>query len=181
MDGATRGFSFGTSTAHNLNLKAGDVENIIINPNGYVTMPLQPCFRVDSGTQDNVAVSANVNVIFSSEIFDTNADFNTGTYTFTAPVTGKYQFEVLLRVANVDTAYSYIQMVLIGSNRNTTMDTLGPVSNFMSADGEVSLRGSAILDMDTNDTALVRIRMQGGTAQADIDSDGSYFMGHLIG
>ena len=144
-------------------------------------MPLQPCFRVDSGTQDNVAVSANVNVIFSSEIFDTNADFNTGTYTFTAPVTGKYQFEVLLRVANVDTAYSYIQMVLIGSNRNTTMDTLGPVSNFMSADGEVSLRGSAILDMDTNDTALVRIRMQGGTAQADIDSDGSYFMGHLIG
>ena len=72
-------------------------------------------------------------------------------------------------------------MVLAGSNRNTTMDTIAPVSNFMSADGEVSIKGSAILDMDTNDTALVRIRMQGGTAQADIDSDGSYFMGYLIG
>ena len=168
-------------SANDLRIIVGGNEAMVIDATGAVTMPLQPCFRVGSGTQDNVAVSANVNVIFSNEIFDTNADFNTGTYTFTAPVTGKYQFEVLLRIDNADTAYSYIQMVLGGSNRNTTMDTLSPVSNFMSADGEVSLRGSAILDMDTNDTAIVRIRMQGGTAQADINSDGSYFMGHLIG
>ena len=166
---------------NNMSFRSNATEFLRADEDGHVTMPKQPCFRVGSGTQDNVAINGNVNVIFSNEIFDTNADFNTGTYTFTAPVTGKYQFEVLLRIANADTAYSYIQMVLVGSNRNTTMDTIAPVSNFMSADGEVSIKGSAILDMDTNDTALARIRMQGGTAQADINSDGSYFMGYLIG
>ena len=35
--------------------------------------------------------------------------------------------------------------------------------------------------MDANDTSSVRIRIQGGTAQADLDADGSYFVGYLIG
>ena len=29
--------------------------------------------------------------------------------------------------------------------------------------------------------SYVRVRIQGGTAQTDVDSDGSYFTGYLIG
>lgn len=149
-----------------------------LNTDGEVTMPLQPCFRVGSGTQNNIAVSANVTLVFDSEVFDIGANFASNT--FTAPVTGKYAIQVHLRIDNVDTASSYIQLSLIGSNRNTTMDTFFPISNFISDDGEMNLQGSTLLDMDANDTAVVRLRIQGGTAQADLNNDGSYFTGYLV-
>jgi hypothetical protein len=71
-------------------------------------------------------------------------------------------------------------MVLMGSNRNTTMATLMN-SAIMNSDESVDLKGSAVLDMDANDTANMRIRIQAGTSQADLDTDGSYFTGYLIG
>jgi hypothetical protein len=156
-------------------------ETMRITSIGAVTKPLQPCFRVGNGTQNDIAVTSNVTVIFSNEIFDTNSDFNTGTYTFTAPVTGKYFFTVSMRLGNVDSAASYLQSVLIGSNRNTTLHTLSVIGNHIDADTEYSFTGTSILDMDANDTAYVRIRIQVGTAQTDLDTDGSYFMGYLIG
>jgi len=164
---------------NSMSIKTNDTIHMTIDSIGAVTKPLQPCFRVGAAVT-NVAINSSVNVAFDSEVFDTNADFDTSTYTFTAPVTGKYHFEVLIRAGSVDFAGSYVQLVLIGSNRNTTLHTIiNPQT--ISADTEYTFRGSSVLDMDANDTALVRIRFQGGTAQSDIDSDGSYFMGYLIG
>ena len=87
----------------------------------------------------------------------------------------------MFRIANLDTASSYLQVVIVGSNRNTTIFTISGVSNHLNADDEVSFSGSTLLDMDANDTASVRIRIQGGTSQADLNNDGSYFTGYLIG
>lgn len=158
---------------------AGFNTRMTIDSAGAVTMPLQPCFRVGSGTQDNIPVSSNQTAIFSVEIFDIGADF--GSNTFTAPVTGKYFFTVSFRLSNLDSAASYLQTVLVGSNRNTTLHTLSEIGNHISADTEYSHTGTAILDMDANDTASVQIRIQSGTAQTDVNTDGSYFSGFLIG
>jgi hypothetical protein len=168
------------ASASTLAIKTNSNTGINIDANGHVTKPLQPCFRVGNGTQNNIAVGSNHTMIFSNEIFDNNADFDTSTYTFTAPVTGKYQFNILVRLSGSDSASSYSQMVLMGSNRNTTMATLMN-SAIMNSDESVDLKGSAVLDMDANDTANMRIRIQAGTSQADLDTDGSYFTGYLIG
>ena len=106
---------------------------------------------------------------------------NFASSTFTAPVTGKYYLNVMYRLTNLDSASSYLQVVILGSNRNTTIHTLSDISDHMSGDSEYSFTGATILDMDANDTASVRIRIQGGTAQADVSTDGSYFTGFLIG
>ena len=152
---------------------------ININTDGEVTKPLQPCFRVGSGTQTNMAVSTNVNAVFDSEVFDIGNNFASNT--FTAPVTGKYYLGVLMRLNQVDSAASYIQIVIVGSNRNTTVFTFHNATELSSDADNVTVSGSTILDMDANDTAYVRVRIQGGTAQTDVDSDGSYFTGYLIG
>ena len=175
---ANRGYAIGTSTQHDFFLRTNNNIGLKVDINGAVTKPLQPCFRVGSGTQNDIAVSSNVNLVFDSEVFDIGANFASNT--FTAPVTGKYAIQVHLRIDNVDTASSYIQLSLVGSNRNTTMDTFFPISNFISDDGEMNLRGSTLLDMDANDTAVARIRIEGGTAQADLNNDGSYFTGYLV-
>ncbi len=150
-----------------------------LNTDGEVTKPLQPCFRIGSGTQDNIPVTTNNDVVFNVEIFDIGNNF--GSNTFTAPVTGKYYLNAMFRINNLDTASSYLQVVILGSNRNTTIFTLSDISDHMSGDSEISFSGATILDMDANDTASVRIRIQAGTAQADLNNDGSYFTGYLIG
>ena len=152
---------------------------ITLNTDGEVTKPLQPCFRVGSGTQNNIAVSTNVTAIFDSEVFDIGSNFASNI--FTAPVTGKYYLGVLMRLNAVDSAASYIQISILGSNRNTTIFTFHNATELNADADNVTVSGSTVLDMDANDTASVRIRIQSGTAQTDLDSDGSYFTGYLIG
>ena len=159
--------------------KANNSEVARISADGEMTKSLQPCFRIGSGTQDNIPVTTNNDVVFSNEIFDVGNNFASNT--FTAPVTGKYYLNAMFRINNLDTASSYLQVVILGSNRNTTIFTLSDISDHMSGDSEISFSGATILDMDANDTASVRIRIQAGTAQADLNNDGSYFTGYLIG
>ena len=165
--------------ANQMNFKTNATFAMTIDADGEVTKSLQPCFRVGSGTQNDISVNTNNNAVFDVEIFDIGNNFASST--FTAPVTGKYFFTVSFRMGNLDSAASYLQTVLVGSNRNTTLHTLSEIQYHISADTEYSHTGTAILDMDANDTALVRMRIQGGTAQTDLDTDGSYFSGFLIG
>jgi hypothetical protein len=158
---------------------ANNATAINVDDSGHVTMGLQPCFRIGSGTQANIAVSTNVTAIFDSEVFDIGSNFASNT--FTAPVTGKYYLGLLMRLNAVDSAASYIQIVIVGSNRNTTVFTFHNATELSADADNLTVSGSTVLDMDANDTAYVRIRIQSGTAQTDVDSDGSYFTGYLIG
>jgi hypothetical protein len=97
---------------------------ITLNTDGEVTKPLQPSFLLEVESQDNIATNSNLTVKHSNEIFDIGSNFNTGTYQFTAPVTGKYQFNVSIRLDNIDTAADYYQTRLSMSNRTITIDTI---------------------------------------------------------
>ena len=61
-----------------------------------------------STNQNNIAVSSNVTIAFDQERFDQGNDFASNT--FTAPVTGKYQINLMLRLNSVDTGVSYYQV-----------------------------------------------------------------------
>ena len=150
----------------------GAIDNL-----GQMTLPLQPAFlaKVNSD-QTNIATNSDVTVLFNVERFDQNADFDTGTYTFTAPVTGRYQLQTSLRLENVDTGGGYYQLKLVTSN--ATYATL--ISPLFSADASYwNMSHAVIADMDASDTAIVKIKQLQGTAQTDIDIE-SYFSGYLV-
>jgi len=152
---------------------------------GHVVFPSNVAFRVSNETQNNIATSSNVTIKFSSEIFDKNSDFNTSTYTFTAPVTGRYLFAITIVALNVDTAISYGQAKLVTSNHTTKIETLEAATDHLNSDAAYyQFHNTVIEEMDANDTAYVQLRLQGGTAQTDIDSDsntGTLFHGYLLG
>ena len=156
----------------------GTTSHMVFDANGHITKPLQPAFSAKVGTQmNNFSNGTDVAIEFDSEIFDQNDDYNTTNYTFTAPVTGKYQLSVSLLVMNLDSAAAYYQTKLTTSNRiyYHTVD-----ADFGQDNVYFNLDVCVLADMDASDTATVAILQSGGTSgQSDINTV-SYFTGCLV-
>lgn len=139
-----------------------------------LTMPNQPAFCLHPSTdQNNFAINSDVTIVFDSERFDQGNDFASNT--FTAPVTGKYQLNLMLRLNSVDTGASYYQIKIKTSNDNYTA-TIAP--NFSSDPNYLPINSSVLADMDANDTVSVEVYQSGGSQQTDI-SPNSFFSGYL--
>ena len=141
---------------------------------GRCTMPNQPAFMVHpASTQTDIAINGIRSVVFGTEIFDIGGNFADNV--FTAPVVGKYQLNVEVRLDNVDTAATYYHLYLITSNK-TYHSIIQP--KFTSDPAYMSLCTAALADMDEDDTAYVGIYQAAGTQQTDISVD-SNFSGFL--
>jgi len=154
----------------------GTTTSMVIDANGIITKPLQPAFLArPASTQSNIAVDgSHVPIVFGTEVYDQNADFASNT--FTAPVTGKYQLNVTLYLQNIDSASPYYQLRLVSSNRAFSV-VIDP--DFGQDNAYFTLTYAGLVDMDASDTAVVDLRIGGGTAQTDIDVE-SAFSGYLV-
>ena len=151
---------------------------IVCEEAGQVTMPQQPCFLVTkNGHQSDVPINATTTITFETEITDINANFSSNT--FTAPVTGSYQFNFTITWGAYDTDFGYQYTMLVASNR-TIYAHLGS-GNQIAADGYFNSGGSSVIDMDAGDTCILKVNLSNnGAAQADA-SQSSFFSGFLIG
>ena len=170
---ANRGLAIGTSTQHDFFLRTNNNIGLKVDYAGHVTMPLQPAFQVQPASpQTNIA--SNTTIVFGTERFDVNADFASNT--FTAPVTGKYQMNVLLRLEDIDIDYSYFRIYLNTSNKQYEW-LMDP--NFTADLDYLSLGFSILVDMDASDTSTVAWEHGGGANQVDIAS-ASTWTGYLV-
>ena len=136
-------------------------------------MPHQPAFLAQpASNQTDLAINTAVELVFGTEVYDVNADFASNT--FTAPVTGKYQFNVTIYMSDFDASANYVQVDLDTSNRDyhTIMETTDE-------DGYMGMTIAALADMDANDTARVVFYQGGGAAQIN-NTTNSRFSGALI-
>jgi len=139
-----------------------------------LTMPNQPAFLAKPSESQNNVAGGTTTIAFGTEVFDQNGDFASNT--FTAPVTGKYHFNLHVRMDQVDTAVNYYQMRLVTSNR-VYYAIIDP--DF--ADGDFNYYTMVInvlADMDSGDTAYGDMQISGGNVQMDIKND-SHFSGFL--
>ena len=157
----------------------GTTSHMIFDANGHVTMPLQSAFNANNSnaSQESFAVGSLVTVNFAVERFDQNGDFDNTNMVFTAPVTGRYQFNVNCRLDDMDSASSYYLVRLNTSNRN--YNHIWDSDEFSSDTNYFALQVSALADMDAGDTAKVIVYQNNGTQQTDVIND-SYFTGHLV-
>ena len=159
----------------------GTTSHMVIDANGHITKPLQSAFFAHADTaQSNIATSTNVDVTFGTGRFDQNGDFASSV--FTAPVTGKYQFNVNIRLNAVDQAAGYYICYLVTSNKNYF--TIYDPGQFAGDPDFWTQNLSVVADMDASDTAKVRLLQNGGTAQSDVDGGSgdtpSNFSGYLV-
>ena len=77
-----------TATTKRFSVYNGTSNRFSISPEGYVTMPNQPCFRATNGSS---SIGAGVITLTQAD-FDVTSSYNTSNGRFTAPVTGHYLF-----------------------------------------------------------------------------------------
>ena len=150
----------------------GTTAHIICDEAGHVTMPLQPCFCATPGGSDINVNSNDHTVQFSVERFDLNADYNTGTYTFTAPVTGKYFMSMMF--SHQDIVDNYCKVDFVSSNKTyTTYHEAGENSPIN------TMHYHAVIDMDASDTVYVNVNTEDDT-NWNIRANEGQFSGYLV-
>lgn len=158
-------------------IKQGANTIMTFNSGGEVTQPLQPAFlaTAPANTANVTGDGTTATAEYDTEVFDQGGDFNTGSYTFTAPVAGRYAFNCSIQWAGAS-AVSFGAIEIITSNRayrtsigaRSTVDGI-PVQIFQA-------------DMDANDTCYIQWSISGGTKTAEMTDDANYnyFSGSLI-
>tara|TARA_B100001989_G_scaffold75154_1_gene51554 strand:+ start:73 stop:999 length:927 start_codon:yes stop_codon:yes gene_type:complete len=157
----------------------GTTPYMVLDANGHVTKPSQCGFLVHRNSSlDNFAKDTNHTQSFVTEVFDTNGDFSSDT--FTAPVDGFYFLHASMRLADVDTGATFYVLQIATSGR-TNADIMRPA---FSSDGDYhQLRVVVYQQMDAGDTAVVKIQQSGGTNnQTDVNNSSAYtfFNGYLV-
>ncbi len=142
--------------------------------NGHVTKPLQPCFSARASI-DNLALTTSITIPLSNERFDVGN--NLASNTFTAPITGKYLFTYMLFFTNLDADHTGLDTHILTSNAQY-QQTFSP-NLMLSSDGNFSVSGSVLADMDLGDTCVFTTRVAGGANTSDIHTD-SQVSGVLI-
>jgi len=173
--GGTTGYlTFGTRS---VTTNTAVTESMRIDGYGHVTMPKQSAFLVNpSSNQSNIAVNATTTIAFGTERFDQNGDFASNT--FTAPVTGRYQFNLFSFINSLNHGYSIFQVRL--NTSNITMTWIIDPRFGDENPNYYPVHFSTLVDMDANDTAHVEMVIPNyGSAQVDFDAS-SYFSGYLV-
>ena len=152
---------------------------LTLDANGHVLKPLQSAFLANPATAGASPVQNNISsgdtITFGNEVFDINGDFASNT--FTAPVTGKYQLNVIVRMDNLDSSGTWVAMTIQTSNRNYTM--LNSASTLDTDSGYWTFTVTALADLDANDTANVLFNKSGGSATGDATDGAAHFNGFL--
>ena len=164
---------------NDLTLIAGNDDRMKIDSTGAVTMPNQPAFlsatsRVTNISGDGTSYAATAATW--TDIYDQNADFSNGT--FTAPVTGKYNFTFVMTLAGTATNHTSATFSLIGSNRTTTYYAAPGVDRNTSLGGTTYVL-TTNLDMDASDTMHLALEVAGGSKTVVL-YETSRFSGYLV-
>jgi len=153
---------------------------------GQVTKPLQPAFLVteDGGGQSITNASATT-ITLDSEIFDVGANFSSNT--FTAPVTGKYLItgQVIVDAGSTSNSlFGSMTLQFVASNRNWQFRAANTYTN---EDDRMAQAGTAIIDMDENDTCLMNFfaSRSGASGATTVYNNGTvpntFLSGYLLG
>jgi hypothetical protein len=173
FDGNAQDFHIGLddtadSLAIGLGSALGTTTHMSFDSTGAVTKPLQPAFNAIVGTTiaNVTGDGTSYTVIFNSEEFDTNADFNTTTGLFTAPVAGVYSFTAGISLSGIASDHT-VSDIRIEDNTDGWLQHRNNI--YAGAAGILRyITLAAVFYMDASDTAGVTVIVYNGSKVVDV-------------
>ena len=150
----------------------GTTTHMAFDETGAITKPLQPAFFATITAESRSSQNSLNDQNFATEVFDNNADYNTTNKTFTAPVTGRYQFNVGIGYSGISEG-NEIKIRLATSNRNIESRHKAPSGGV----GQLIL--TVLTDMDASDTAKVQVESY-DDASVEYFAERGGFSGYLV-
>ena len=142
-----------------------------INTAGHVTKPYQPTFTAYINTRTNWTATGLQRLPFDATLINQGSHFNTSTNRFTAPTSGRYQFNLSLNATGDIRVYIY---------KNGTAYHAGEYRSNPSATWEHCVI-ETIITLSANDYVEAYVNLTGtGNAWNGASSLWDHFSGHLI-
>jgi hypothetical protein len=114
-----------------------------------------PAFSATPSADQTLSSATWTTIAFNTEVYDTNSNYNTGTYAFTPTVAGYYNFTAVIR-SDAATTRFYTSFT-----KNATTEYYGNDFNF--AASSLNSNFSALIYMNgSTDSVVARAFMQGG-------------------
>ncbi len=147
----------------------GTSDTFVMTSSGERTMPLQPAFLANNTVTDSDVTGDGTVVTpveFNNEVFDQGGNYNDGTDTFTAPVTGKYLLSVDMYLLNFNGTQTSVQVDIVTTGGTFTIWYSDPTN--IHDGGDFSVSGTVFTNMTATDTATVSVVSSGGDKVVDI-------------
>ena len=136
-----------------------------------------PAFKANQASTQNLSNATNTVIIFESEVFDTDNDYDTSTGRFTPSVAGKYFFHATVRLDDsLDNNRFNISLY-----KNTTESAFFQHRQ-SGNDLDNSVQISAILEANgsTDYFYISCFQEEGGTTATNGDAKSTYFSGYKL-
>jgi hypothetical protein len=161
--------------------------NIIVGSGGEINYPLQPAFfaRLSGDLTDVTGDGTQYNIPWDTELLDQNADFNTGTGVFTAPVTGLYSFSCAITASGILNTHTLANWRWITSSVQYRGFQGNPFAIIGGGGTTLTMNYSILAYMAAAETMQTQLIVSNGTKVVDVlfgtsTSIQSYFSGALI-
>lgn len=162
------------------------VNGFIYNSNDQITKPLISAFsaRVGSSVLTVTGDGTNYTIIADTEVFDQNADYNTGTGVYTAPVAANgYCFNGAVEFSRVSDGVTHTDLIMLLVTTNFTFQLFNLGSDNIRNVNAIQLSFCLQnVEMGAGHTAFIRVVIAGATKIVGVIGGVSpitYFMGHL--
>lgn len=148
-----------------------DNPGVTISSSGYLQNTNQPAFQVYQSTNGSNVTGdgTNYQLALDTKVFDQSSSYNTSTFTFTAPVTGRYYFEVAVIYTNI-VAQTTVQLQ-ITTTGNTFNLSYNSGIGVVAAGGFLGSNGSAFAAMTAADTCTFNVIASGSTKTVNVDGN----------
>lgn len=163
----------------------GTNDTIVVSSAGEITMPLQSAFMAYKSSSSANATGNNVLVspiVFDTEQYDQNSDYNSGTGVFTAPVTGRYFFESSIQWSNLGAGHVSSEFNLVRVGINTYYGGIGNPGAGRSGGNFQTAENCSYIPLTLGDTVISQTVVGPSTQTVGIDGSAivTSFGGKLV-